>query len=111
MNAENPTTTKSKNINLKIVQTAIELNAKKGYPWKDKNLSGFAQAFAKDELNIVYTTPFSGAEILPGQKAYMVDFWYQQMKVYNIDFQNINESCGCRIRPKALWLDKLMELK
>ena len=43
-------------MNLKIVQTAIELIAKKGYPWKDNNLSGFAQAFAKDELNIVYTT-------------------------------------------------------
>jgi hypothetical protein len=107
---EKPTTTKSKNINLKIVQTAIELNAKKGYPWKDKNLSGFAQAFAKDELNIVYTTPFSGAEILPGQKAYIVDIWYQHKKVYNIDIQNIDELSGCRRRPKGVWLDKLMAL-
>jgi hypothetical protein len=110
MHAEKPTA-ESKKLNLKIVQTAIELIAKKGYPWKDKNLSGFAQAFDKDELSIVYTTPFSGAEILPGQRAYIVDIWYKHKKVYNIDFQNINESSGCRIRPKGLWLNKLMELK
>ncbi|WP_158768821.1 hypothetical protein [Paraglaciecola sp. L1A13] len=111
MNAENTTTTKSKNINLKIVQKVIELTTKKGYPLKDKNLNGFAQAFAKDELNIVYTARFSGAEILPGHRAYIVDIWYKHKKVYNIDFQDIDELSGCGRRPKGVWLDKLMELK
>lgn len=111
MNAENTTTTKSKNINLKIVQKVIELTTKKGYRLKDKNLNGFAQAFDKDELSIVYTTPFSGAEILPGQKAYLVDIWYQHKKVYSLDFQNIEALSGCHRRPKGLWLDKIMELK
>ncbi|MEP1446351.1 MAG: hypothetical protein ABJK37_09605 [Paraglaciecola sp.] len=111
MNAENTTTTKSKNINLKIVQKVIELTTKKGSPLKSKNLSGFAQAFDKDDLSIVYTTPFSGAEILPGQKAYIIDIWYQHKKVYNTDFQSLDELSGCRRRPKGVWLDKFMELK
>jgi hypothetical protein len=110
MYAAKSTNTERKNHNLEIVQTAIELTAKKGHPWKDKNLSGFAQAFDKDELSIVYTTPFSGAEILPGQRAYIVDIWYKHKKVYNIDFQNIDELSGCRRRPKGVWLDKLMAL-
>jgi hypothetical protein len=111
MNAENTTTTKSKNINLKIVQKVIELITKKGYPLKDKNLNGFAQAFDKNELSIVYTTPFSGAEILTGHRAYTVDIWYKHKKVYNIGFQDIDELSGCRRRPKGVWLAKLMELK
>lgn len=48
------------NINLKIVNAAIYLTEKNDERLKDKNLSGFAQAFGKDELSIVYTTPFSG---------------------------------------------------
>ena len=110
MHAEKSTTHERKNLNVEIVQAVIKLTTMKGYPWKDKNLSGFVQAFDKDELGIVYTTPFSGAEIYPGQLAYIVDIWYQHKKVYNIAFQNIDELSDCRKRPKGVWLDQLMAL-
>jgi hypothetical protein len=80
-NAAKSTNTESKNLNVEIVHAVIELTTNKGYKFKVKNLSGFAEAFKKEVLSMVYTTPFSGAELFPGQTAYIVDSWYKHKKV------------------------------
>jgi hypothetical protein len=99
------------NINLQIVSASIRLTQEKGHPLVFENLSGFAQEFDCGDLSIVYTTPFSGAEIFPGQKAYIVDIWYKKKKVYSIYFKKFDDLSDSKMKPKGEWIEHLMTLK
>lgn len=98
------------NINLQIVQAAISLTEERGMRIEVKNLGGFVQNFDFEDLSIIYTTPFSGAEIYPGEKAYMVDIWHQRKKLYSVYFKNVDELTDCKKRPKGEWVNKLLTL-
>ncbi|WP_372742554.1 hypothetical protein [Neptunomonas sp.] len=54
------------------------------------------QFFKNDELDIIYSTPFSGAEIYPGQPTYTVGIWFGGKKVIEIDYLSFRELEGKR---------------
>ena len=102
--------TDKKNINVEIVEKAIDLAQKKGSRLESDNFSGFAQLFESKQINVIYTTPFSGAEVLPGERSYIVDIWYQRKKVYSLYYSHFDEVLKSKKRPKGEWVNALLSI-
>ena len=94
-----------------IAVRAIELIEKYGTRLEADNLSGYAESLETEKFMIVYTTPFSGAEILPGEKVYMVDIWHEGKKVLGEYFQNLEEMKGKGKSQKASWVEEFFKLE
>ena len=98
------------NINVLIVEKAIDLAQKKGSPLKSPHFSGFAQQFEGKQISVIYTTPFSGAEVLPGELSYIVDIWYKRKKVYSFYYKHFDEVLKSKKRPKGEWVNALLSI-
>ena len=98
------------NITQQIITISIHLAQNKGARMDVANLNGFVERFENDEFEIIYVTPFSGAEIYPGQKAYMIDIWQHRKKVFSIYYSRFDDLVGTKKRPRGEWVNKLMAL-
>ncbi|MCG9732339.1 hypothetical protein L1D44_21395 [Shewanella sp. Isolate13] len=94
-----------------IAVRAIELIEKYGKRLEVDNLPGFAESLETESFTIIYTTPFSGAEVYPGEKMYMIDIWHEGQKVLGECFQNIEEIRGKDKSKRTAWVEEFFELK
>lgn len=99
------------NITQQIVTISIHLTQNRGTRLSIKNLNGFVEIFNDGELEVMYSIPFSGAEVYPGQKPYMVDIWHNRKKVFSIYYSNFGELNSSEKSPRGDWIDKLIALK
>lgn len=90
-----------------IVEKAVEL-ALKGVLITPNNCNQM-QLFENDKLTIVYSTPFSRAEVLPGHPTYMVSIWFGGKKVFSADYLTINDLGGKRKQLKP-WIEALLKV-
>jgi hypothetical protein len=74
-----------------VAKKAITLIEKYGHEEMIKGLTGKSQVADIGEFGIVYATPFSGAEVFPGVKNYIVSIWYKGKKVFNCDYKCMDE--------------------
>lgn len=93
-----------------IVKKALELIKRYGNRTEVENLSGFAESFKLKNFVVVYTTPFSGAEVLPNQKKYMLDIWYKDKKVLSEYYSNIEELELSGHSKRVSWATEFLEL-
>jgi hypothetical protein len=94
----------------KIAIRAIELIEKYGTRLEADNLLGFAEVLETESFLIVYTTPFSGAEVFLGEKMYMVDIWHEGKKVLGECFRNLEDMRDKGKSKRAAWVEELFEL-
>jgi hypothetical protein len=94
-----------------IAVRAIELIEKYGTRLEADNLSGYAESLETEKFIIVYTTPFSGAEVFPGEKMYMIDIWHTGKKVLREHFHNLEEMRDKGKSKKAAWVEELFVLE
>jgi hypothetical protein len=92
-----------------IAVRAIELFEKYGTRFEDNNLSGYAESLETEKFMIVYTTPFSGAEVFPGEKMYMVDIWHEGKNVLGEYFRNFEEMRGKGKSKRASRVEEFFE--
>lgn len=85
-----------------IAEHAIALITKYGEPFQVGTFPGFAQEAKVGEFSLAYTTPFSGFEVYPGEKMYMVDIWIDR-KVFSCVYKTLDELSSTRAR-KGAWL-------
>lgn len=78
----------------KIVETAINLISAKGSDFHPEGLPGKIQKYENDNFMVLYTTPFSGLEFLPGKKGYCIDIWCNNKKVLNCVFDEFESITG-----------------
>ncbi|TPH18089.1 hypothetical protein [Litorilituus lipolyticus] len=93
-----------------LVLKSIELIERYGELISVENLPGQAQSLERDDFLIVYTTPFSGAEVLPGELSYIVDVWFKNKKVFSEYFKSHEELHGGERKKRAEWCKLLMLL-
>lgn len=86
-----------------IVHHAIKLVESRGSDLKVKNLPGKVQKYEEGDFSIIYMTPFSGAEILPGEVMYGVDIWKNHKKVFSIFFKTFEDECLQKYK-RAAWV-------
>ncbi|UJX26441.1 hypothetical protein L3Q70_04610 [Pseudoalteromonas sp. CF6-2] len=98
--------TKVRDLGLK----AIELIELYGENLVVDNMPGFAQTMERGDFLIVYTTPFSGAESLPGQRSYMIDIWYKDKKVFSEYFESLEDLYNCHRSKRSEWTKHLLSL-
>lgn len=93
-----------------IASKAIELLEKHGKLFKPDGIPGQVQSVRIENFNVVYTTPFSGVEIFPGQKMYTVDIWYNDKKVFSeyapslADIKSLNKS------KRSAWVEEFFAI-
>ncbi|WP_338518455.1 hypothetical protein [Alteromonas gracilis] len=93
-----------------IILKVIELVEKNGQPLKVDNLPGLAHQASIGDFSMIYTTPFSGAEVYPGQRAYMIDIWYRGKKVFSEHYRDINNVKVKGSKKRAEWVEPFFEL-
>lgn len=74
-----------------IIEKSIRLVDKRGALLKPENVSGHVQKAELESFIILYTTPFSGAELLPGQLFYGIDIWHHNKKVFSVYFDDLSD--------------------
>jgi hypothetical protein len=94
-----------------IAARAIELIEKHGTRLETDNLPGFAELLETENFTIIYTTPFSGAEVFPGEKMYMIDIWHEGKKVFGEHFLSLEEMIGKGKSKRASWVEEFFELE
>lgn len=94
-----------------IAVRSIELIEKYGTRLEVDNLPGFVESLETESFMIVYTTPFSGAEVYPGEKMYIIDIWHEGKKVLGECFRNLEEIRGKGKSKRTAWVEELFELE
>jgi len=89
---------------------AIELIELYGENLVVENMPGYAQTMERGDFLIVYTTPFSGVESLPGDRSYMIDIWYKNKKVFSEYFKSLEDLYNCNRSKRAEWTKHLLSL-
>lgn len=93
-----------------LVLKAIELIELYGEMLSVENMPGHAQSMQRGAFIIVYTTPFSGVEVLPGKRSYMIDIWYKEKKVFSECFKSLDDLRNCNRVKKSEWAKRLLSL-
>jgi hypothetical protein len=93
-----------------IAAKAIELIEKHGKKLQAENLTGYAESLETENFMIVYTTPFSGAEVFPGEKMYMIDIWHDGKKVLSECYLNLEELKVLGKSKRAAWVEDFFDL-
>ncbi len=93
-----------------IATKAIDLIEQHGEKFKAEGLPGHAQSLEVENFKIIYTTPFSGAEVYPGQRTYMIDIWYNGQKVLSECYQNYEGLKALGKSKRAAWVEDFFEL-
>ena len=89
---------------------AIELIELYGEELSSENMPGFVQTMQRNDFMIVYTTPFSGVEVLPGKRRYMIDIWYKNKKVFSEYFKSLDDLYKCNRAKRSEWAKQLLSL-
>lgn len=93
-----------------VIEHAIFLANTKGEDIKVNNLPGKATYYECGKFSLIYTTPFSGAEIYPGQLSYIMDIWVDHKKVFTHCYSDL-ESISSKKTKRASWVAEFMNLK
>ena len=75
-----------------------------------ENVSKKIQQLETDNFCFIYTTPFSGIEYLPNTKSYGVSIWFEDKKVFAIDYKNMEDDVLLKRKRSSKWVKKLLAL-
>ena len=93
-----------------VIAISIKLVDMKSKKIKLPNLPGELQEVEVGDFRIAYATPFSGAEVMPGQKNYMLAIWHANKKVFSADWSPVDEdnpNVSCK---KWDWFDQFSSI-
>ncbi len=94
---------------VKIIEKAVSLSNMYGCLENIEGLSGQVCVTKLDDIGIVYSSPFSGAEVFPGVKCYMVSIWKSNKKIFNCDYKRLADLDGVSPTNKK-WVKDFMQL-
>ena len=100
----------SKPIPVKVlIEHAIYLCTEKGKALQLEGAPGIVMQYDSADFSVLYTTPFSGVEVYPGMKRYIIDIWYKNKKVFNHDFSSLDDIEDGKSK-RAEWVYTFMEI-
>lgn len=70
---------------------------------------GYVREVAWGGFTILYTTPFTGAETLPGWRAYRIDIWHGRKKVFCCAYDSLDELTA-KGRSRQAWVQALKDV-
>lgn len=92
-----------------IVEHAILLANTKGKKMTGLNVPGHVTEYTNGSYSLIYTTPFSGFEVLPGQTSYIVDIWFDNKKIFTHYFSSF-DSIPINKTKRQPWADEFLSL-
>jgi len=94
---------------LAIVEKIVELSDKYRKLESIQGMPGHAQVTEINDFKITYISPFSGVEVLPGIKHYIVSIWTKNKKIFNCDYKGLDDINNKKPIAKD-WVIKFMRL-